>query len=271
MTYIATDASTQSGDLVYLFLFVYEGVEYRLTNQAVDVVAMGETWVSAPVRAGRVSVSDDMIKDELKIDFARDYEFAFNVLTQQQEQQATLTVFRGYRTDGNYVTWWKGRVSGKDANASQITLTCTPIFTSLQRPGLRARYQRNCRHALYGRGCNVDPDDFLFATEITDISGIALTVAGIDAQDDGYYAGGVIVDVATGVRRFIKAHLGQQITISLPFIGWSTSESSGISVEVFPGCNRSVSDCFAKFDNLDNFGGFPYIPSINPFAGKSIV
>jgi len=42
-------------------------------------------------------------------------------------------------------------------------------------------------------------------------------------------------------------------------------------VKIYPGCDRVRATCESKFDNLDNFGGFPWIPTKNPFGGSSIV
>jgi hypothetical protein len=32
------------------------------------------------------------------------------------------------------------------------------------------------------------------------------------------------------------------------------------------GCDHSVSTCAARFGNLANYGGFPFIPTKNPFS-----
>jgi hypothetical protein len=32
------------------------------------------------------------------------------------------------------------------------------------------------------------------------------------------------------------------------------------------GCDHSTSTCASRFNNLDNYGGFPFIPSKNPFS-----
>jgi hypothetical protein len=37
------------------------------------------------------------------------------------------------------------------------------------------------------------------------------------------------------------------------------------------GCDRTFATCQSKFGNSLNFGGFPWIPVKNPFAGDSIV
>ena len=43
------------------------------------------------------------------------------------------------------------------------------------------------------------------------------------------------------------------------------------TVTLYPGCTKSRAVCKNKFDNLNNYGGFPWIPTKNPFGGSSIV
>jgi hypothetical protein len=45
----------------------------------------------------------------------------------------------------------------------------------------------------------------------------------------------------------------------------------GRAFEAFAGCDRTFATCQSKFGNSLNFGGFPWIPAKNPFAGDSIV
>ena len=39
----------------------------------------------------------------------------------------------------------------------------------------------------------------------------------------------------------------------------------GQDVDVFAGCDHTVDTCDQKFDNVINYGGWPYVPSKNPF------
>lgn len=41
-------------------------------------------------------------------------------------------------------------------------------------------------------------------------------------------------------------------------------------VYIYFGCNKTTDDCENKFDNINNFGGFPYIPINNP-TSRSLV
>ena len=46
--------------------------------------------------------------------------------------------------------------------------------------------------------------------------------------------------------------------------------SLGDDVIAYAGCDKLNSTCHTKFNNIVNFGGFPFIPSDNPFTGTII-
>ena len=148
------------------------------------------------------------------------------------------------------------------------------MFTSLRRAGARIRYQRQCRHALYGRGCNVDKADHRTLAECTAVSGNTITLSEIPADDsDGVlstYLGG-IAEYA-GVSRFIVGKSGNVLTLWRPLPGLedALASSEAPEVAIYPGCDRTLETCHAKFDNALNHGGFPWLPDVNPFKFISL-
>src|SRR3546814_7023803 len=70
----------------------------------------------------------------------------------------TMTLF--INDDGDISTAWKGRLVTVEPEKAAVKLSFESIFTSLRQPGLRARFQRSCRHALHHRGCDLLLDDF---------------------------------------------------------------------------------------------------------------
>jgi len=71
----------------------------------------------------------------------------------------------------------------------------------------------------------------------------------------------------TGVRRSIVAHSGANLTLTRPVPEFAV----GSQIRLYPGCDHTKGTCNTKFNNLDNFGGFPWIPIRNPFDGNSIL
>jgi uncharacterized phage protein (TIGR02218 family) len=234
-------------------------------------------YAPTPIIAGEVSQTNEMAKDPLSIQFPRDNEFAQQFLGGVPEQITTVTVFRGHQTDGDgeFRTYWKGRVASASAEGDTVSLSCENIFTSMRRPGLRARYQKVCRHALYSAGCGALEADFAESVTATAVAGTIVTVTGIAPASaaDGFFTAGTL-KTASGELRYITKHEGSTLTLMYPLASLSeeVNESSAgeASVTIYPGCDHTRSTCVDKFDNVENFGGFPWLPSKNPF-GNSVI
>ena len=59
------------------------------------------------------------------------------------------------------------------------------------------------------------------------------------------------------LKRFILHHVGTtlQLATNLPF-----APIAGDPIFLLPGCDKTAATCQAKFSNLQNFRGFPYVP-----------
>jgi uncharacterized phage protein (TIGR02218 family) len=79
-------------------------------------------------------------------------------------------------------------------------------------------------------------------------------------QPAGYFALGTVrftSGIHSGATRTVKAHAPGSLTLALPL---PSPPATGDAFEAFPGCDRMQATCVAKFNNLLNFRGFPYIP-----------
>lgn len=271
MSYIARERSAQDGDPVFRCQFSLRGELYRRTTERAIVLDSDGSWVPAPIEFGDFNQTGELSKDPLQISLPRDDEFALLFLGGVPEQVTTLTVFKGHQGDVSeeFVVYWKGRVVASDLRDDQLVLECENIFSSIKRPGLRARYQKNCRHALYSRGCNLNDYDFATIATATDVVGKVVIVPDADSSDspDGYFTGGVL-EMGNGDKCYITKHEGQEITLLTlsSSLAEEIDESGSSNITLYPGCDHSRSTCQTKFDNLNNFGGFPWIPGKNPFG-----
>lgn len=281
MTYSSKDLSIQSGAPIHLFLFVQGVLEWRYTTAAYPVEALGHTWLPTPLTPGTVNQSNDMTKDTLSLKFPRGHEFAKTFLSYTPDQVTSVTVYRGHEAT-EFIVYWKGRVSSAKASGTSMSLECEPIFTSLRRPGLRARYQKACRFALYGRGCRLNSEDWAVEGRCTAASGADVVVEEAASLPAGWLIGGML-RAPDGVLRYIVEHNGANLKLIRPVdsllqimaedgYGYSYGEYYGeVQVKLYPGCDHTMTTCRAKFNNQDNYGGFPWIPSTNPFGGSSIL
>jgi len=256
---------------VELFQINYAGEDYLLTSAATAQEHNGETYEPAPIGRGGTQVKSELSKSNLDVRIGLGHALADAVLSNWSETQASLTIFR-VRTSGTE-TVWKGRLASVKPDAAAVVMTFESIYTSLRRPGLRARFQKPCRHPLYGRGCFLNPEDFAVAATLSAISGRVLTVPAASGQADGWYSGGM-VRAPDGSLSYVSAHTGSSLTlnrVSTGLLSAFASEGAGTAITLYPGCPHTYAACRDKFDNDDNFGGFLYIPTKNPMGGSSIV
>jgi uncharacterized phage protein (TIGR02218 family) len=261
VSYNALDTSVQDSSPLYRFLFVVGGIEYRFTSASFFSEDSDGTWTPIAIDHTSISQSGDLGKDSVRITLPRTDAFAGLFLGTVPEQQVSLTIFR-FQGDFFEVEW-KGRIAGTSATGDAVTLECENIFTSMRRPGLRARYQKGCRHALYSPRCGVDRAAFADAATVISSSGFSVIIE-LDSNQrpDGYYAGGMI-EIGTSLK-YIIAHQGGVLTLMQPI----EIDSDGQVATLYPGCAHNLTACKNKFNNLLNYGGFPWIPGDrnNPFG-----
>lgn len=266
MSFWPFELSWHNASPVEIYEFV-AGTTTRYTNRGADVTHGGHTWAAVPIRRDEIRQSAELASNRIQLELPRTNAFAAQFIGYPQDLIATLTIWRGHASDpdGEFVAYWKGRVVAAKAQGSTIRLECEPVFTSLRRPGLRARYQKQCRHTLYGTGCNLDKAAFAIAATAGAVSGAALTVAAAAGYADGWFAGGMVG--YGGVLRLVTAHAGSALTLMRPF----ADLTAGAAITLYPGCDRTLTVCDARFGNRLNNGAFPYLPDKNPMGGSSIL
>lgn len=269
MTYSNYETALEQGTPVELYKFTQVGGTWRYCSCANEVQYLSNVYIPSSIVRDNIKQTTDTFKEAINITFPKSNEFASQYLTYPPDSVTTLTIYRGHLEDidSQFIAYWKGRVVGAKTSAGSITLQCESVFTSVRRVGLRARFEYNCRHALYSVGCKVSKELHKVTGTIVSVTdAMNFTVAEADAASDGYYNAGIIV-FEDGTQRFITNHVGPNLTIARPYSGLV----GGLSVDLYPGCDHTKEVCLSKFNNLDNFGGFPWIPIINPYGGSSIV
>lgn len=272
MTYLSVDVTIQDAAPVFLYLFSMGDDSWRFTSAADAQTYDSQTWTPSPIAHEEIVQSNELARDMVPLHFPVTDSFAAQFLGYSPDNVVSVTIYRFHRDDLETIVYWKGRVAGSKVRGMEITLECESIFTSMRRTGLRGRYQRNCIHVLYGFGCSLDQADFGVTDTPTAYDQTTVTVPDAALQEDGYYTGGMIKYETT--YRLVTGHAGAVLTLvrAIDSLNQAIDDGdSGLEVTIYPGCDRSRTTCNTKFDNLDNFLGFPWIPLNNPFSGKSLV
>jgi uncharacterized phage protein (TIGR02218 family) len=250
---IAVGDTVSSDDTVFLFAAGDTAVEYN--GETYEPVTVGRSEI---VQGSEINRANITLRIPVTNPLARIY------LAAVPDVVATVTVYRKQGDD--VLVWWKGRIAAARATGMEMVLDCESVFTGMRRTGARARYQVQCRHALYGRACGVDQDLYAVSATVDAVSDTAVTVTVTDSEapEAGYFVGGMIE--FDGVLRIVVAHAGGDLTLWRPMPGLEI----GSEVTLYPGCNRSLVQCDARFDNAINHGGFPWLPNVNPFKFTNV-
>lgn len=268
--------------LIELFRLAEGSEVITQTSAAYDVDYNGETYSSYPLGRTAPEDKDKLERANLELEMDISNPLAQRYLVQPVDRVVTLTIFRKEDDDEPY-PYWKGRLAtNKPGSNGKFVMSFETVFTSMRRPGLRARVQRTCRHVHYGRGCKLQMENFRFDTALLSADGITVTVASVNGAADNTYKAGII-KASDGTMRYIRSQIGTTLLLARPFevlntaivngMGYGNNYGNvygGIGVAIYPGCAHNEAACLS-FDNLDNMGGFSRLPLKNPVGGSSIM
>ncbi|MDP3735831.1 MAG: DUF2163 domain-containing protein [Hyphomonadaceae bacterium] len=177
----------------------------------------------------------------------------------------------GARVDVRRVDWqapehrvciWSGRLSEVTRQGAAFAAELVSLKADLERPVGRV-YARACDADVGDPRCSVDLDDATFRGEGTVVatSGAKLFEAGgLEGFDDGWFAGGVLIwetgANAGGRGRVVRRGGGGIELAAAPRFAIGIGDTFVVTA----GCDKSFATCGAKFDNRDNFRGFPHMP-----------
>lgn len=274
MTYAAIEISEYFRP-IELYHFSQGAVHFYFTSSDKDVVFEGNTYIAEPFRRSSVSSTQDIGKTPLKINTSIRNAFVKQFIASPPTEIINITVTRKHAAEETFASTFIGRVINVELQDNGATITCQSIQSSLRRPGLRRLYQTTCPHVLYGTECLVARPAFQVDAVLSAVSALTITssafIVSINATfDASWFVGGFVESSVAGqvTRRFITAHNNGSgvLTLNLPL----PNVSVGDTVTAFPGCDHDNATCNGKFANIDNYGGFPFIPEKNPMDGTSV-
>lgn len=266
MTFDSLAKSDENSRPIELYEFAISSTPFRYHN--VDdavIVADGEDYFPEAISRSGISVRSEDRTSELVVTLPADNVFAVQYIDIVPGQRATLTLRRFQRDEGtgDTILIYKGLVESVsfDRNREVANISIRSLETATSRQLPRFTYQGLCNNILYDGGCKVVETLFRFDGTVSAVVGSTLTVPGLTAEVDGYYDGGFIFFPSINDYRLILSHVGDDITILLPF----PTDAVSATVQVFAGCDHTLPVCKTKFDNVINYMGFAFVPSKNPF------
>ena len=228
----------------------------------------GQLYKAAPIRRDNgkaVTQDDEQIVLEIEMPFNLDliHDYAFT----SSPPNLDIEIWRihwGMNFSTEAVKIFSGPVQSFSIDGVHVKLRSTTVFAAcLSSPVPLRWWQKLCNHVLYDARCGLASSSYTHTTTVGIIDGADISVSSTGFAD-GYLAAGEMVTARSGERRMIVANAANLVTVNFPF----NDLVAGDTVYLFAGCDHSFSTCKAKFSNVANFSGCPYIPDTNPFSGS---
>lgn len=251
-------------------IYLYEISGYwnaTLTSYGKSVVVDGVEYERADINHGALSYKAESIQSSLTVSFATD------------KLDHPLRVFqRGYPVEPMMVKVYKTTAANPQIddvfysasvrsigyaqkNKMSLKLGSVGDYAETQVPNAWA--EARCSRAFGADGCFVNIESLSFQSSVTDITDLTIDVMGVGAEAAlrgfaDWFSHGT-VRIGDELRAVTKQD-GDIIHVSSPFL----KAVLGSEVVAHPGCNRLLTTCKGRFDNLNNFGGCPSVPTTNP-------
>ena len=257
------ERALEGGAPIELYWFAQGSQGYYYTNCVDDVTFNNQTYKAIPIKRAETRMGARANEDRITIEVSEDVQVARLFAPTPPTFPLWITIYRYHEGENDFFYFWRGRVNAAERRDYTCTLECENILASTRKKGLRRKFGIQCNHMLYDRQCGVSEDAYRFITTITNISTNKriITVASTNNAPADYYLAGRVRLRRSGDARFIIQHNGNNLRLNAPFADARPNDL----VSLFAGCDHAFSTCTAKFNNGINYGGFPYIPTKNPF------
>lgn len=276
MTYDAQELA--GGRPIFLYAFTLGATTTRFTSTEADYTdgnSPSNTWTAKRGLAHSPIKTSSPEKEILTLTMPRSDGFA-ETLAATTDTSYGLTISRVHIDDGEIRVVFKGFVGASKRSGNVINFECKFDNDRARRGALHSRIERMCRHVLYGANCGLTRGDFEQSDTATAISGKAVTLSGSPVDpgspaDSTYFSGGLLRfgDYSQVIRNVSGSTVN--LTSSFPELEAEIASSGTATVYLAPGCPLRVGICNSRFNNAANFGGWPRLPSIGAFEGRSIV
>ena len=280
MSYVGQEQSVEAGRPIELYLFrnnviitqqfAYTSAPRDQVHNAVTYVPRAITRTEPEVEQAEVGADKDIQITLPEMDALVNPRWILTIPPGRDE----LTIFRRHASDSpnppETITYWKGFIDSVSFQGGGRAIVRAISEGGLLRRNIPKRtYRGLCGHVLYDGGCKVSRTSFEFNVTVTAISADGLTVTvqgtGISGQASDFFAGGEL-QKPSGDRRMVLnfTDLGGgsgTVLVMLPYSGVAI----GDALKLTAGCDHVIQTCRTKFANEVNYGGFPWIPTRNPF------
>lgn len=287
MSFLDIETSVEDAQPIELFLFENLEEQFAYTSAQETITYIGRDYVPVAMKRSAPTIESQQTQRRLVVDMPINDDFAQRYVATVPASPDQLTVYVFHSTDGGtpeVVVYFSGEVSNVAFTGNTAKVNVLANGRVIQNAIPQQTCRSLCNHVLYDDRCQVVSVTYKIATTVTAISanGLSITVDGgsnvvpatslqLSAQltaDSTFFNGGYLSRGNIENRMVLEStdngSNSATFGILLPF----QTISIGSALDLYAGCDHSLSVCKTKFSNNTRHGGFPFIPLKNPFQVK---
>lgn len=256
---------------IFLYRFTRGLTAWMFSGWSEDLSAASLSWAAADITHGEIVAGIDLYENGCMVTVATDDEThpLRSLADKTLLQETTLEIFKS-DADTLAVDLTKPVYSGsiQEVTFSRAGVISMKLSTNLrvgELSGPVVQYQRTCNHDTYSTRCGLSAATFTTTGTVTALSGDPAWIEAAEfgakstaESDANWFALG---RVAVGSeQRLCVGQDGSRLYLNAPF----RNAEVGNSITALAGDDKRIGTCAAKFNNVANFLGTPWMPNKNP-------
>lgn len=274
-----SDQETSAEGAAPIEIYTITGADtFYYTSAPYEYEYEGNTYLPIPIKRSAPTINTKESSGNITVKFPFNDPFVSRYLGGVPPSPDRITIHQVHLSDASAEVrpFWSGSVSGVKFSGTEATVTLAGMMnrTAAQIPA--ANFSWMCNHNLFDNRCKVKQVDFTFNFTVSAVSADGVTITLTDngdadtklATDAAFFNGGTFLTGVDGSQRmgvnFEATGNPNEYTLVLlvPVLGLEVGQGITFSA----GCDKSVNTCFSRFNNVTQYGGFPFIPTLNPFS-----
>lgn len=263
------ELSVEGSRPVELYVFAFGGTSYLRTSAEGTVTFNGSDYTPTPLKRTAANESREQKSTGITITLPTSEEIAENFIAVQPSSIMTIQILRiqpdAVPTTAS-VIMFDGYVAAVTFKDDICEMRCIPHNDLFTREMPRYTYQGLCNHELYDTGCTLSAGSYKYSNSVLGVTDdVWINVQALPSSGNPFIGGYMQIPDGSE-QRLIIDQSGTSVKILYPF----KQSISGTTVDCYQGCDHTVTTCAQKFGNAINYGGFPFVPSINPFNKQQL-
>lgn len=266
MTYQALETSVRSGAPAEFYRFVRGAEAWYFTNSAEEQTVAGIVYRPVNVSRTPISRSSEQSASTVEVFLPSVNSLALtlvSVAAVAEPLELTLMSRHYDDVDLEAVTIFLGTAGACVLEDGMARISFEDINARLENPQTRIYFQSRCPYVLYDEStCKVSRAAFANPGTVAAVGPGYVDVAGIGnvGPTSKYYENGIVR--VGSEQRFVQRQEGNRLYYAYRF---SRALVVGETVTAYAGCDLSPATCQSRFANEANFGGFPQLPTNDPW------